>query len=390
MKIKSVTHACLVASLTLLGFLVPSYGAWSANPAPRSTEVAALTQSLVSLNARYRRASGAQKAQLLDELIATGVARHQALTDMIEDHTGAVLKFTLPHRLRRGMPEEIQAFLGQERVVEGSLETLYEDYDSSSRVRYFLDTGIERLALHFKGRGPRHETGAWVQVTGVLLDDVEDAHDADGAMALESAEYSVEALGGDGSGTGGVQVLSNTLGEQRTAVLLVNFSNQQEEPWTLAEAEGLVLGTTSDYFWENSFEQTWLTGDISGWYTLSISSTCNTSTIASAADSASGINLGAYDRIVYVFPRNTACGWAGAGTVGGSPSRSWVNGRLNLHVVSHELGHNFGLHHSNALDCGDSTLGINCTNKEYGDTMDTMGNLSPAHFNTFQKERLAG
>ena len=51
------------------------------------------------------------------------------------------------------------------------------------------------------------------------------------------------------------------------------------------------------------------------------------------------------------------------------------------------MGHNFGLYHSHAWDCGAPPIGTGCTSIEYGDTLDVMGGSS-YHFNAFQKERL--
>jgi hypothetical protein len=48
------------------------------------------------------------------------------------------------------------------------------------------------------------------------------------------------------------------------------------------------------------------------------------------------------------------------------------------------MGHNFGLYHSHSNTC--DTTG--CTQAEYGDDHDVMGNYTTAHFNAYQKERL--
>jgi hypothetical protein len=159
----------------------------------------------------------------------------------------------------------------------------------------------------------------------------------------------------------------------------------------VATARNVVFATTSSFDLENSYGQASLTGDVFGWYTIALSSTvCDYSTLASqarAAATAAGVNLSNYSRYVYAFPSN-ACGWWGLGTVGGNPSSAWINGSLQLAVVGHEMGHNFGLYHSHALECGTVPIGTGCTSVEYGDPLDIMGSSYQNHFNAFQKERL--
>ena len=119
---------------------------------------------------------------------------------------------------------------------------------------------------------------------------------------------------------------------------------------------------------------------------MNTSTTCNYTSIASAANSAAtaaGYNLSNYVNKYYVMPYNTSCGWAGLAYVG-SPYQAWSNGYNSGQVYAHELGHNFGLYHAGSVSC----LGSGCSVSEYGDPYDTMGNQALMHYDSYQKSRL--
>lgn len=183
-----------------------------------------------------------------------------------------------------------------------------------------------------------------------------------------------------------------TKGEQKTLVLLVNFQeNPNEQPLSVEQAESLIFGEINDFYRQASFDQTWLSGEVAGWFTLPLSNqVCDFTAVQNAADEkavAAGVPLADYDRIIYLMTQ-TACGVAGSATLEGIPSRAHINGNFSATNITHELGHNFGLHHSRALDCGDQTLGGQCEVREYGDTYDVMGGPDIGYFNTFQREQL--
>jgi hypothetical protein len=88
------------------------------------------------------------------------------------------------------------------------------------------------------------------------------------------------------------------------------------------------------------------------------------------------------ERYLVVVAPKAGCVWSGRALVGAANSKS---GTLILHdsassfVITHELGHNFGLGHSNFLRCdsgaNDGPWGETCKGVEYGGTIDVMGNV---------------
>ena len=307
-------------------------------------------------------------------MLQTAQNRKQALLALVESDPAAFLRTAIPANVRASLPSNVLPQVEDDADIEGTLEVLHEDGANHHRYHYHLDTAIGRLRLHFAQDPPDTVmTGTRVRVRGKKLD----------------AELAA------GSGTTSVQTVSaalpNALGPQHTLVILVNFQDKATQPYTVEHARNVTFGTTSNFDLENSYGQTWLTGDVVGWFTIPVSSTvCDHYAIrtrAREAAAAAGVNVSAYARHVFAFPAN-ACSWWGLGSVGGNPSSAWVNGSYSLGVIGHELGHNLGLYHSHSYDCGTTVLGTTCTIGEYGDSLDLMGASQTAHFNAFQKERL--
>ena len=347
-----------------------SGGSVSANARAQAEQ---LTSNLASLTAQYQLAGASQRAALESQMLQLAIAREQTLSAMLEDDPAEFLRVALPSSIRASLPASVQARTEEEADVDGTLEVLHEDGVSYSRYNYFLDTILGKLTLKYAAEAPELRTGTRVRVPGVRL----------GQML---------AVGGGGSTKNlAAATPPNTFGAQKTLVMLVNFTDNATEPYTVDFAKGVVFTTTSNFDMENSYGQTWLTGDVVGWYTIPVSgSVCDYNSIATYAKqaaAAAGVDVSSYTRHVFAFPDN-ACSWWGLGTVGGNPSRAWINGSFELAVVGHEMGHNFGLYHSHSWDCGTVVLGGSCTLFEYGDRFDIMGGSSSNHFNAFQKERL--
>lgn len=336
------------------------------------------------MNSHYQQTPAAQKAQLLAPFQTMAAQRQQLLSSLIQTNPADVLRIAIPNDIRGKMPASVQSFMEQNVSAQGTLEILHADFGSAAKGitggkhYYFLTTGTEKLSLHFSGKAPTHLlTGSVVSATGVKVGS---------ALALACCTGTTSNLQTVSA------ALPNTFGAQNTLVILVNFQDNQTQPYTVANAQNVVFTQVSNWDLENSFQQTWLTGDVAGWFTIPLSSTnCDYNTIASDAEAAAknaGYNVSSYTRLVFAFPQTSACNFWGLGTIGGSPSEAWVNGSFQLKVVSHEMGHNLGLYHSHSLNCGTSVVCSNGTLNEYGNWIDTMGNPYAGHFNAFQKERL--
>ncbi|HCH3497371.1 TPA: cadherin-like domain-containing protein [Vibrio parahaemolyticus] len=355
------------------------------------------TSALKQAMADYRGASAKNKHHYLEQMISLAHGRQALLSELFQSDPSTVAQVALTAKARKGMPEKVQALLEQEQTLEGELEVFYEDYEdhSKSRLRHVLNTSEGLIEVHGSSQSPINaiQSGVKVRARGWKFKDVADKWDAL-VVADEADGLSVLAQDSTGTVTASTTTssaaLSNTFGEQRTLVLLVNFQDNPQQPWTIDEVKDMVFGKVNDFYKENSFGQTWLSGDVHGYYTLPINSSCDYKGFESyitAAAEADGIDTSSYSRKVYIYPKVENCGWSGMGTVGGNPSRAWINGAFRLNTIGHELGHNFGLHHAQALECGTNTVGGTCYNYSYGDTLDIMG-TSNGHFNAFNKEQL--
>ncbi|WP_232286527.1 Ig-like domain-containing protein [Moritella sp. PE36] len=357
------------------------------------------TIALAKLMANYRHADKSNNEQLLNELIEQAKARQSLLAELVKNDPSAAIRASLPKHVRAGIPAEVLALLEQKQELNGELEVIYEDYKdpSLSRLRHFLVTDNSRVELYLpeNSKGKSLQSGVNVRASGWLFKQGDEAIDS---LALYDDPDSLTVLALDNSATttsssATSAVLPNTIGEQHTLVLLVNFQdNPTEQPWTKEQVQNMIFGTVNDYYQEASYGQTSINGDVLGYYTLPIDSVCDHNLIYNAAQQVAAnnnINTNNYDRLLYVFPKIDNCGWAGKGTVGGSPSRAWINGDLTLSVVGHELGHNLGLRHAKKLECGTNVLDGDCYTIEYGDSLEIMGNPGfTGHFNSFNKELL--
>lgn len=257
---------------------------------------------------------------------------------------------------------------GSEIELEGVVRVRHSDDFAGGKAdfRYTLETASGFVELGLTG-------GDSVKLSGKTL------------KFRGRFEGGVFSPAGGGSSQGGTATAAAVTGTKQVAVVLLNFSNNTSQPWTPSAVRGVLFdsaGSVNAYYQDASYGQMSLAGDVFGWYTIADDdSGCRYTTWASAARqkaSQAGVNLSAYQYVVFAFPSTASCGWAGLAYLPGS--ESWLNGAMSLRVAAHELGHNFGVHHASTQSCTSGservTLSSSCTLDEYGDPFTVMGSSS--------------
>lgn len=319
-----------------------------------------------------------------DELLVLARRRKTLLAEILKNNDiKTFYAYALTDELRDRLPESLkESGLIEKKVAgTGKLSVVHADDFETHRFSYFyeispaplLTRSINRsFNFYLDTKSPPAQSGSIVSIAGLALDNT---------LALQNpADLKVVTAAAP----------LGTTGKQLVAGILFNFQNDTSQPVAKDDFyKALFTNANASHFFyrENSHDQLILTGDVFGYVTIPMDKgECRHNEWADAADatvSASGVNLDLYHRRVYVFPYDASCPYGAWGSLGGDPSRAWIQGSGSpSYLFTHELGHNLGLSHASAYECGDKQIGDSskffseCTHLEYGDAYDIMGGAS--------------
>ncbi|HSE56932.1 MAG TPA: flagellar export protein FliJ, partial [Candidatus Paceibacterota bacterium] len=380
-KHHSVAHyAILIAFIGTLSFGIAST---IQVPQSEAQEVKQLKEELTAKNQEfsaavmlYAQAQGTEQRARANTLKEIAQRRSDSMTLAAANDPQAFIEHVLPEAVKAHMPADVLALVEAKTKMEGTLVIIHTDTPGEGTYQTTLETkGGKAYTVHTAGGSLKKiSDGSTVSIEGYVLGYQLVTADASAATVLAAAP------------------VNSSVGEQKTLVMLVNFSDNPTQPWTPAQVNTMYFGTPTEnpqslnsYYRENSYNQTWYTGAVAGWFTIEksqLSSICSMTDLQTVIDplaAAAGFDISAYGHKVYMYP-TTYC--TGLSTVGAFPSRSLVPKAGSTDVgtyqmMYHELGHALGKgrQHARMELCGTKQIDVaaNCTFTEYGDPYDVMG-----------------
>ena len=273
-----------------------------------------------------------------------------------------------------------------QQSMTGTLEMVYQDgMDRGPDAEtWVLRSGHRITPLRPGTQDPSRWAGRRVTVTGTL------AAETLGTTSIAAADgTSGTPAAAAPEATAPVDASAATPVAKSIAVVMFNFSDLRQTPYTAAEVQAAMTGAggVKAFYEEESKGAVTISARVFGWYQISATTTgCNWSsweTLAWTAANAAGANLSSYTNVMYLFPNTSACGWAGLGWTPGQ--YTYINGTTSVQVLTHELGHNFGISHANADQCYVNSIRVaiaatnQCSTDTYADPFSTMGNNALRH-----------
>ncbi|MCC2630813.1 MAG: hypothetical protein K0S38_622 [Candidatus Paceibacter sp.] len=396
----------IVLTLCVLPAFAFAHETSNTHPHP---DTSALEASITNANQTLQSNTGrGRSARSSAATITAAKNRKEQFKELAKKNPQAALRLAFRPEKRAALPTDLQQYIESNVTVTAKVNVLHIDDFKTPENSYFtytLKASTGDVAL-YPTREVNVRSGTVLKVNGVQVDNVLVATGDDSGVIVTQAAP-----------------IPTSIGDQKTAVLLVDFTDSGNRPFTAAQVKDLVFNDQfQKLFKEQSYDKISFSGDVFGWYRMPRSANlqqyypvCGGLTDAEVAKlvADNGIKLENYKRLV-IIPYHPSMG-GGCSSVGewamqvnGSTynlSQAWIGSLQYAHVqdtsvsfpwdyfeyvLAHELGHSIGVLHANSWECGSAVLyGDTCSHVEYGNSFDTMGTGSfSLHFNAFYKEYL--
>lgn len=183
-----------------------------------------------------------------------------------------------------------------------------------------------------------------------------------------------------------------TTGQKTVLYIRTDFSDRPGDPVAESTVQTTMDGAVNIYYQDSSYDKTSLVTTVTPTMRLPRTAASYEAngdgailTDAQAVAKAAGFDSATFDRFIVAFPK-LSFGYSGKARVG--RAGIWLNGSFGSGVTSHELGHNYGVHHANLWQTTDGSVIGPGANVEYGNVFDVMGRGGvKGQFNAWFKTR---
>lgn len=366
--------------------------ALASNTKQNTVDLSELTKKMLNAGNEHRTGRPEKADGALATLVANAKQRRSTLASLIKANPKAALEARLSASQAESVPQEAGDVLEHDVTLEGTVQELHADnFKANTTEQSYTLTDSKsgkRYTLYFAK--PQYEIlgGKKIKVSGIELD---------GNVAVATSQVVTTT-------SKSLAALSGPPAVRKVAVILFNFSNDPSQPYTKQGTKDAVFGAGSasvkSYYKENSYGLADIqglidpAGDVYGWYTIPMTNddcfhnVYNWQAEANKLAIADGFVPSNYNTSIYFYPTAPTCQFGGMGSLG--DGFIFLNGDMSQNVVSHELGHNYKVHHASAFQCFDDlgnqvSYSNNCNRLEYYDFSDTMGAGVHKHFNGHSK-----
>jgi hypothetical protein len=383
------------------------------------------------------------------EFLKTGetlaARRRELFKQLIRSNPRAAIETAVPEKIQNRLPFSVAQFLEKNVSARGDYNVLaIDDWDSSNenankhQIEREVVIGNSRYKAFVYGRKASMTTKLDIPLRGVVLDDLV-AVDENSVKRIEPAEFALSgvetaklAKNGIVAEAGGelnyfssekefeiyvhdletwesklAPVRTDNLspwteGTKRLLFIRVDFPDRPGVPVDRfgqvldeAFAQNLMDSPVNEFYFKNSYGKTAIRATVTPVVRMPQSQSVYTRsnlfalvTDARNAARAAGFETNNYELDMVAFSRSDLLDFSGISPI--ANKGALINGNFTFKVLTHELGHAYGLLHANLWRTFDGTITGNGENIEYGDDFDMMGRgaTQATHFNAQYKRIL--